>query len=134
VEQGAHFGVAALGARRPQDGHEGLRERAFGEQAAQQVGNAERHPESVGQRAGAECARDQDVADQAGNARQQREDADGGGRAEQTHGEAGKYARPAWSGRPRGGRYLGGMRIAPSRRIVSPLSMSLVMMLWTSLA
>lgn len=30
--------------------------------------------------------------------------------------------------------YFGGMRMAPSRRIVSPLSMSLVMMLWTSLA
>ena len=37
-------------------------------------------------------------------------------------------------GAQRSGWYFGGIRIAPSRRIVSPLSMSFVMMLCTSLA
>ena len=34
----------------------------------------------------------------------------------------------------RGGIYFGGMRMAPSRRMVSPFNISFVTMLWTSLA
>ncbi|CFE02793.1 Uncharacterised protein [Bordetella pertussis] len=81
VEQRAYLRVAAFGAGRAQDGHEGLRERAFGKQAAQQVGNTEGDPERIGQGARAERARHQDVAHQAGDARQQGETADGSRRA-----------------------------------------------------
>ena len=45
-----------------QDGHEGLRKGAFGEQPAQQVGNAERHVEGVCPGAGAEGTGHQLVA------------------------------------------------------------------------
>src|SRR5690606_31916956 len=104
-----------------QDGNEGLRESAFGEQAAQQVGDAEGHPEGIGQRTRAVRGRDDDVPHQTGDAGKQSEAADGGGGPEQTH------ARP-------GSPYFGPMRMAPSRRMVSPLSMSFVRMLWTSFA
>jgi hypothetical protein len=45
-----------------QDRHEGLRERAFGKQAAQQVGDAEGHDKGVGVGAGAKGAREQTLA------------------------------------------------------------------------
>ena len=50
-------------------------------------------------------------------------------------GFAGPWRRPLRGSAQRSGWvYFGGIRIAPSRRIVSPLSMSFVMMLCTSLA
>jgi hypothetical protein len=50
---------------------EGLRERALGEEAPQQVGDAERDEERVRRGAGAEVDRDQGVAQEPGDPRQQ---------------------------------------------------------------
>jgi hypothetical protein len=61
-----------------EDGHEGLRERALGKHAAQQVGQAEGDEEGVGRHAGAEGARDDEVAHEAEDAGQQGHAADGG--------------------------------------------------------
>ncbi len=122
-------------ARGAQDGHEGLRESALGEQAPQQVGNTESDPEGIGQ-APAPNARAirmsrinpvmressvklLTVAAERNNAM----------------GTLERKSVPATAGtRDCLAVYFGGIRIAPSRRIVSPLSMSLVMMLCTSLA
>ena len=68
-----------------QDGHEGLRKRAFGKHAPQQVGQAEGDEEGVGRHAGPEGARDHEVAHEAEDAGQQRHAADGGEGAQEVH-------------------------------------------------
>ena len=60
------------------DRHEGLRERAFGEQAAQEVRDLERHQPGVHEGAGAEGLRIDHVAGQAGDTRHQRGHTDHG--------------------------------------------------------
>ena len=85
VQQRAHLVVGPVVARRAQDRHESLRESPFREQPPQQVRNAESDPERIGNGTRAKGARHQDVTGQAGNAGQQREAADGGRGAEQTH-------------------------------------------------
>ena len=51
-----------------EDGYKGLRERALGKQATQQVGDAEGDEEGVGVDRGAEGSGDQKLANQAGDA------------------------------------------------------------------
>jgi hypothetical protein len=80
--------VAVGGTRARQHRHERLRERAFAEQAAQQVRDAERDVEGVERRPGAEHRRDDDVAHQPGDPRRQREERDRRRRAEQIHGRS----------------------------------------------
>ena len=70
--EGAGRRLAALGQRRRGERHEGGAERALGEQAAEQVGQALRDKERVGDRPGAEDRRGQDVADKAEDAAHQR--------------------------------------------------------------
>ena len=57
--------------------HEGGIEGAFGKDGAKMIGQPERDEERVGDRAGAEDRRQHDVAHKAGDARQQRQAADG---------------------------------------------------------
>ena len=57
--------------------HEGGIERALGEDGAEMVRQAERDEKGVGHRAGAQNRGQDDVANEAGDARQQREAADG---------------------------------------------------------
>ena len=66
-------------------GDEGLSEGALGEHAAQQVGQLEGDEEGVGQCAGAENTRDDEVAHEAKDAREQRHATDGGEGLEQIH-------------------------------------------------
>ena len=70
-----------------EDRHEGLRERALGEQAAQQIGQLERDEEGVRRHARAEDPRDQHIADEGQDARNQRQAADGRKDFEQIHFE-----------------------------------------------
>jgi hypothetical protein len=77
VDQLAGGGIALLGLVFGQDRHEGLRKRAFAEQAAQQVGQAEGDVEGVGIGGGAEGTGKQGVAQQAGDAGQHRHAGDG---------------------------------------------------------
>ncbi len=70
------------GASLSQDRNEGLGERTFGKQAAQQVGQAEGHEEGVRHRTGAERGRNQRLADQPGDAGHESKAADRGGRFE----------------------------------------------------
>ena len=77
VDQGLGGGVALLALVFGQDRHEGLRERAFAEQPAQQVGQAEGDIEGVGISAGTEGTGEQGIAQQAGNAGQHRHARDG---------------------------------------------------------
>jgi hypothetical protein len=85
VDQSARGFVAVALARGGQDRHEGLRERALGKQPAQQVGDAEGDVEGVGGGAGAEGRGDQLLAHQTGDARDQREQGDGGSGLQQVH-------------------------------------------------
>ena len=66
--------------------HEGGREGAFGEQAAEEVGKLERNEEGVRHAARTEHRRQHDVADEADDTAEQREAADGGDGAAETHG------------------------------------------------
>ena len=66
----AQSGLVAVFAVAGEDRHEGLRERAFGEQAPEEVGNAKGEEERVGDSRRAEHMREHDVAHQAGDARQ----------------------------------------------------------------
>ncbi len=75
------FGDARVGQQR----HERLRERAFGEQAAQQVGDAERDVVGVGEAAGAEARGDQLLTHQAGHARGERQQRNRRGGLEKIH-------------------------------------------------
>ncbi len=68
-----------------EDRHERLRERALGEQAAQQVGQPERDEERIGRHARAEHARDQHVAHEGEDARNQGQAADRGQRFKKIH-------------------------------------------------
>ncbi len=81
----AHRRLAALGERARGQRHEGGAEGAFGEQAAEQIGQALGDEERVGHRPGAEDRRGQDVADEAEDPAHQRIGADRGDRAEQSH-------------------------------------------------
>ena len=65
--------------------HEGGAERAFGEEAAEQVGQAQRDEERVGHRPGAEERRGQHVADEAQDAAHHGIAADRRDRAQQSH-------------------------------------------------
>ncbi len=56
--------------------HEGGIEGALGEDGAEMVGQPQRHEKGVGHRAGAQHRRQNDVADEAGDAREQRKSAD----------------------------------------------------------
>ena len=85
VDEAVRRLVAVARPRGRQQRHEGLRERALGEEAAQQVGNAEGDPEGVGQRIGAEEPRHQLLAHQAGDARSEREQGNSRGGPEETH-------------------------------------------------
>ena len=60
--------IPSLGAALGQNGHEGLRKSTLGKQAAQQIGNAERHIEGIGGGAGAKGRGDQQLPNQAGDA------------------------------------------------------------------
>ncbi len=62
VEQGVDAFIARSARAAPRMGTKACENGALGEQAAQQVGDAEGDPESVGERAGAEGARDEDIA------------------------------------------------------------------------
>ncbi|OIQ70267.1 hypothetical protein GALL_481220 [mine drainage metagenome] len=77
------FGV--LGPRLGEDGDEGLRECALGEQAAQQIGQAERDVEGIRPGAGAEIPCHQNLAQQAGDAGDEGEQGNGIGGLEQIH-------------------------------------------------
>ena len=57
--------------------HEGGVEGAFGEDRAEMIGQPQRDEEGIGDRPGAEHRRQHDVAHEAGDARQQRQAADG---------------------------------------------------------
>ena len=61
----AHRRLAAIAQRAGGQRHEGGAESAFGEQAAEQVGQALRDEKRIGDRPGAEDRRGQDVADEA---------------------------------------------------------------------
>ena len=77
--------VAALALVLGEDRNERLRERAFGEHAAQDVRQPERRLERVHLHARAEQHGLQAFAHEAGDARQQRHAADGGQRLQQVH-------------------------------------------------
>ena len=79
-----------------QNGHEGLGKRALGEQAPQQIGNAEGDEKGVGGEAGAEQARDHGVAHEAEDAGYQRHAAHRGERAQKIHGP--DYTKTSFSG------------------------------------
>ena len=83
IDQGVGGRVALSGAGFSQDGHEGLRERPFGKQAAQQVGDAKSHLEGVGGGAGPEGRGHQQLAHEPGDAGRQREQRNEGGGFEQ---------------------------------------------------
>ena len=85
IDQAEGFHVAALVLVFAEDGHEGLREGALGEQPAQQVGQLEGDEEGVGRQSGAERAGDDEVAHEAEDAREQRHAADRGEGAKQIH-------------------------------------------------
>ncbi len=68
IDQIAGGLVASPGTAFGQDGHKGLREGALGKQAAQQIGNAERHVEGVGGGAGPEGRGDQQLPNETGDA------------------------------------------------------------------
>jgi hypothetical protein len=119
IDQAHGLVIAALAVVLVQDRHEGLRERAFGKNAAQQVGDAERHIEGVGHVRGAKGTGDQDFAHQAGDAREHRQAADGGKRFEQVQDEnsgkreAGVRSAP---GRQTGLRRSAGRKVAATPR------------------
>jgi len=71
-----------------QNRHEGLGERAFGKQAAQQIGNAEGHIECIGVCGSAKCACKQNLPGQSCNTGEHRHARDGGKRFMQVHGAA----------------------------------------------
>ena len=82
-------GIAALALQLAREQrHEGGGEGAFREQAAEQVGQLERHDERVGDRPRAQHRRQDDVAHEADDAAQQREAADGGDGAAEAHGRS----------------------------------------------
>ncbi len=81
----AHRRLAAFGQRPRGQRHEGGAEGAFGEQAAEQVGQPLRDEERVGHRSRPEDRRGQDVADEAEDPAHQRIGTDRGDRAEQRH-------------------------------------------------
>ena len=83
--EGAHAWPAALGQRARGEWHEGGAKGAFGEQAAEQIGQALRHKERIRDRPGAKDRCGQDVADEAKDPAYQRIGADRGDRAEQSH-------------------------------------------------
>src|SRR5206468_11807559 len=93
--------VAALAAVLRQDGDERLRERAFGEQAPQEVGQPERGLEGVHRQSSAEGRRLEALARKTGNAGQQRHAADRSERFEEVHvrGSAEQRLCPARGGR-----------------------------------
>ncbi len=74
-----HFLVGSLGLVLGQHRHEGGGERALGEQPPQQIGNAEGDEEGIGAGAGAEHARDDDVAHETQDSGYQGVGADPGG-------------------------------------------------------
>ena len=75
-----------------QDRHERLRERAFGEQPAQDVGQPERRLERVHLQPGAERGGLEAFADEAGDAGQERHPADGGQGSEEVQWGGGRRA------------------------------------------
>ena len=77
------FGV--LGARRREDGNKGVGKAAFGEEAAQGVGNAQRGVEGVRDH-GVEVTRHQHIAQQAEDARGERHHGKDGGRSAERRG------------------------------------------------
>ena len=91
IHQFLHFRWGALGLVFREHRHEGLRERPFGEQPAQEVGDAKRHEEGVGTGSGAEQLGVDHVADEAGDAGQRGHGADHAGRFEKglAHGRWG---------------------------------------------
>ena len=68
IRQQRGFLAAFLRQRLREDGDEGGRERAFGEQVAREIGNAEAQQKRVVDEAGAEQARHDDFAQQSGDA------------------------------------------------------------------
>ena len=78
-------GFAALGQRPVRQRHKGGAERALGEQAAEQIGQALGDEKSVRHRSRAEHRRGQDIAGEAEDAAHHRQRADGGDRTEQGH-------------------------------------------------
>ena len=86
IDQRLRLLVTLGGPRSGQDRHEGLRERALGEEPPQQVRDAEGDLEGIGGRAGAEGGGNELLAHQPGDARGQRERRHDGGRTKQTHG------------------------------------------------
>ena len=85
------FLVAALFLDLGEDRHERDRERALGEQAAQEVRYAERDPERVGRRVRAERVRDRLLADQAEDARDERAAGEGQRGAQQARARAHRH-------------------------------------------
>jgi len=86
VDQGLGGFLAVFRLVFGEDGHEGLRERALGEQAPQQVGQAERDVEGIGEIRGAEGGGKQAFTQQSGDARHHGHAGDGGEGLEQIHG------------------------------------------------
>ena len=86
VDQGAGVFRAALVLVFAKNGHESLREGAFREHPAQQVGQLEGDEKGVGRQSGAKSAGNDEIANKAENPRQQGHSADGGQRAKQIHG------------------------------------------------
>ena len=80
--------LAALGAGGRPHRHEGLAERALAQHAPEEIGNAESDVEGVGQRAHAEHRAHQHIAHEAGDARGQGQQGDGGSGFEERHGGA----------------------------------------------
>ena len=83
--EGDRLGAAMVLQLAREQRHEGRREGAFGEQAAEEVRQLESDEEGVGHRARAQHRRQHDVADEARDAAQQREAADGGDGAAEAH-------------------------------------------------
>ncbi len=85
-DQQQRFLVAAPVLVFAENGHEGLRKRAFGEHTAQQVGQLEGDEEGIRRQPGAEGAGDDEVANETENSREQRHAADRRQGAEKIHG------------------------------------------------
>ena len=94
--EGQRFGAAMVLQLAREQRHEGRREGAFGEQAAEEVRQLESDEEGIGHRARAQHRRQHDVADETHEAAQQREAADGGDGAAEAH--APSFPPPSYGG------------------------------------
>ena len=86
AREGEGLGASALLKLAGEQRHEGRRERALGEQPAEEIRQLERHEEGIGDGAGPEDGRQHDVARESCKPAQQRKAADRGNGAREAHG------------------------------------------------